>query len=405
VAGWIILCSGGLGFFLQSQEFSVSQVFTDSTLTLTQDGPTGLEVNSLIPSMIFPQRAFTLGFPVGLSIFLILLVNFWRIQPLVFPRFEILRKRKTLVVAGIFAGLLPIIHTHTFLVIFLFSAWSFLFSYKNFKEWMYFAIPAAILSLFCYITFLSKSVYPSTFFSYNPWWLSQDGLFPWLLFWWKNWGVFGPLAIIGMIFLWRKKSKTLFLFSLFFFLLFIVSNVLQFQPQVWDNTKMFAWSYIGLSVAVVETLRLVHKHATVGISHAIVGILLFCLMISGGLDVIHTLDAKTKTFRMLSSEELTLASWVRSNTPPDAVFLTAFSVTNPVSMAGGRSVLSGHPGWAYSYGLPHLKREEDIKNMLKNPSYYLALFDSLSVNYVMIGPAELEHTPDVVFFESVFSEK
>ena len=46
-----------------------------------------------------------------------------------------------------------------------------------------------------------------------------------------------------------------------------------------------------------------------------------------------------------------LADWVRQNTPADAIFAVADEHNSPVPTLSGRRVMSGYPGWLWTYGL------------------------------------------------------
>ena len=81
------------------------------------------------------------------------------------------------------------------------------------------------------------------------------------------------------------------------------------------------------------------------------GALVLVLCLSGALDVGRALDLQVSSFEFTDAGGLKVASWVRENTGPDAVFLTASDHNQPVTALAGRRVVCGYTGWLYTYGL------------------------------------------------------
>lgn len=351
LAATTVLCSGGIGAFLLLNEKGLS-ILWDPTVTTTQIPALAIEMNTIVASMLIPQRAFLFGFPLGLLLLQFLYTQFFSKDN------NTAFSPRQYIGMGLLAGLLPIIHTHTYLVIVFASVWIGLFSLSSWKRWLYFAVPAAIVSLVVYLTFLKDGVSSSAFFSLVPGWYARDGILSWVWFWLKNWGAFLGVAAIGTIQLRTQRTRKLFNFALFFWVLFLVGNLVQFQPQIWDNTKIFAWVYVGLTIPVVILIARLYRVSRIGTLSA--ALLVFVLIFSGAIDLLHNLNHEKKTFQMLSSQEISLGIAARQFIPPEEFVLTPASVTNPISMIGGRSVVLGYPGWAFSYGLSYADRERDI---------------------------------------------
>lgn len=72
--------------------------------------------------------------------------------------------------------------------------------------------------------------------------------------------------------------------------------------------------------------------------------------------------------------------------PPTAVVLVDPSLHhNPVSMLAGRTVLSGYPGWLWSYGINYIPRQNDAMTMLAGGDKALELLRQYGVDYVAIN--------------------
>ncbi len=381
LAALLFFCSGGLGIFFTMYEKGIASLF-DSTQILTQIGTHQIEVNNSVASMLFPQRAFLLGLPIGLGILWLVLNTF------------VYRWKKShqgvLGCAGLLAGLLPIIHTHTYLVVVLFSLWLFAQTYRQLRSWLVFAVPATFISAVIYLVFLRQGISSDAFFSYHPGWIGHGTLAHWSLFWLKNWGIFLPVAFIGTLLIGYQKKMKLFSTTLFFWLLFVLANLIQFQPQEWDNTKLFAWVYIGLTIPVVILLQELYHRKIALFWKSMVGILVLVMIASGGVDVIHNLDLKRKSFTMLTRDQIELGNYVRERTAPTSVFFTRPIVGNPISMVGGRSVYLGYPGWAFSYGLDFSTRETAISSVFSERMQLSQLPSAAGIQYVFIEKNESE---------------
>lgn len=381
LAATLFFGCGGVGFWYILYEKGWKALL-DSTVIVTQISDHQIEMNTVIASMFIPQRAFLLGFPLAIGVMWVILNDF------------VFHWRKTAKLTAPFAGLaaasLLVIHTHSFVVIVLFSVWIFLFRFRQIQKWLTFGIPAIILSTVLYFTFLRSGLHTASFFTLNPGWIGHGSFAHWIFFWIKNWGLFLPLAVFGTGLLWFQQKQKLLIVVMFFWVLFMVANLIQFQPQEWDNTKLFAWVSFGLSIPVTLALRGLLCSYKRSITFPLVVFLAVLLVLSGATDLVHNLDTKRKSFQMLSSDQIVLAEYVRKMTPPDSVFLTRPVVNNPISMIGARSVYLGYPGWAFSYGLDYSTRESKIRAVFEGTDSIESLQSSEKIEYIFIDSHESE---------------
>lgn len=384
-AMFLFLFSGGIGGFLLASQVGIVKVLFDATIVTTQISEFAIETNNLVSSMWVPQRAFLLGLPIGLFIITTLSETF----------FGLSKKKSTLVFSGLLIGLLPLIHTHTFVITGLFSVYCFILTLKKFKLWLWYGVPAVIVTGLSFYFFLFGNVQGSSFLSFHPGWIVRSSLADWLIFWLKNWGVFGIGAFLGSLLLYRgrKAHGTVWKLTVFFWGVFCLGNLIQFQPQLWDNTKIFAWAYIGLTPAFVFLCSRVwslKRHYAV----ALVYLLLVGATFSGFIDVAHNLNLNAKTFQMLSRDQIELATWVRDNTKPNAVFMTTEMVDNPIAMISGRSALVGYSGWMLNFGLPYPERLADVELFYQKPAQHLDILAKYQVNYILITDQALMSISD-----------
>jgi uncharacterized membrane protein len=98
-----------------------------------------------------------------------------------------------------------------------------------------------------------------------------------------------------------------------------------------------------------------------------------------------------------------LASEVRRQTPPKAVFVTGEQPTNPIADLAGRSVLMSYPGWLWSYGINYTQREADLARIYGGGPQALDLLRHYHADYVVIGPSERSNFhPNLDYFGAQF---
>jgi hypothetical protein len=223
----------------------------------------------------------------------------------------------------------------------------------------------------------------------------MSGNQPLWLFWLKNlsphWLVFA--LAYGMA---KPKLKT---FYLAFVGLFVVGNLLVFQPYDWDNIKLLVWWFLPSCVLAgffLEQLWL--RHSWRGAS---VALLLFVLMTAtGAASVYRELHL---SWLMFSREDLELADFVRGSTGKDALFLTSDKHNNPVACLGGRRILMGYRGWLWSHGVDYRVREQDVMTIYSGSERARDLLTRYSIDYVLIEQDKMvDFHENVAFFAAHF---
>ncbi|MBU6389796.1 hypothetical protein KGQ71_04775, partial [Patescibacteria group bacterium] len=178
--------------------------------------------SNVIEALLVPQRAFLLGLLVAtaaLAIFIRSIHN---------------RSRAGLITAGVLAGCLPIIHPHSFIATVVISAVLCLFYWWRWRWLMHFVLPAAVISGLLYAVFIAGGIQISHFMSWQPGYTSRS-FSDWFVMWGWIWGMMLPLAVIGVIFGWKRFSADFRAVIIAGALLFTAGNLILFQPISWDN--------------------------------------------------------------------------------------------------------------------------------------------------------------------------
>jgi len=425
IAPFLLFFSGGLGFvwFLKDYWYGAHGFF-DLLWNLPRDYTIGEKFrwgNSLVVLFI-TQRSLLFGMPLTL----IVLGYLWRLLNFRFAEFSIhggknrrindenpITKNATRHVSfsafaiGLFAGLLPLIHAHSLVVLFVVSAFLFFFSLRNWKLWISFGIGVSVLAVPQLVWVLSGSAtHTSEFIGWHFGWdARQDNIF-W--FWIKNTGIFIPLLItaIFMGFLPSKDAADgkagkqdgnesskhlqlpvyLLVFFLPFLFLFIVTNIMKFAPWEWDNIKILIYWFVGTIPLVALFLAWMWQKGRLfkGIS---IGCLLI-LTLSGALDVWRTVSGQIK-YDIFDKDAVKIAELIKEKTDPQSLFLHAPTYNSAVVLSGRRSLMR-YIGHLSSHGIDYKARESDLKRIYSGSATAGIFLKKHDIDYVLISPKETE---------------
>lgn len=311
----------------------------------------GKKFLNIVVAQLMPQRGWLLGMSLGIIIYLL----FWQWLEK--------KQKKYLLIAGIIAGCLPLIHLHSLAAVIFVAGWLVIFNFS--RQWLYFFLPLALLATPQILSFYSLGLH---LIKFNPQWLGLDL------------GLVIILGLIGFI----KADKRLKKFVLPFWGLFILASLFVFQPFDWDNTKIFDHWYLMLAIlASLALQKMWQKSWWLKIGAGI----LFGLMIWPGLaETIKFNQYQKNKYLFFGNEELALAEVGKKNIPPQAVVLTASNHNHWLPTLTGRKIVLGYTAWLWSYGVNYQQREADVKLMYQTGSK--SLLEKYKVNYVLIGPEE-----------------
>lgn len=384
---WLFFLAGGLGFlrafpdFLNSNQ-SFGYFISHLTKNYTQTGPGGWfgDINWINPiyAYVVPQRAFIFGAPLVLTVLLLMYQALLK------------RRRSLLLPAGLVVALLPLIHTHALVFIGFVTPGLIALTIKRTgplpkdvaKFWLPFLLPVALLALPQFL-WLTHGLATGKFLRLQFAWTAYDENAAW--FWFKNMGLFLPLVLYGLVSL-RHAQPLLVKFITAIASVFIIANLVVFQPWDWDNSKLFVYWFIATIPLVSCVLARLWRRSKRW--KAATAAMLLSLTLAGALDASRGLQWQSYKLPMLSKDDQAIADYVRAHATTDGVFLTAQDANNPISGLSGRSIVLGYTGWIWSYGLEYLEREKDVAAMFEAKTDPLDLLRRYEVDYVVIGPRE-----------------
>jgi len=300
---------------------------------------------------------------------------------------------------GLLAGMLPLIHVHSLVVLFVVCAFLFFFRMDRWRDWIAFAagvsviaVPELVWSLTGSASNLSKFIEP------HFGWDSKNENF--LVFWAKNIGFFAPVLVGGIILVVMRKNESekanpksrtrtpkaeeLLIFYLPFAFLFLVSNTLKLAPWEWDNIKVLIYWFVGsLPFAALALVWLWEKSAA--LKAAAIACLL-ALTLSGALDVWRTASGQIN-YKVFDEDAVKIAEYIGIRTAPDALFLNAPTYNSAVVLSGRRSLMR-YSGHLSSYGIDYQAREDEVKRIYEGSALAERFLQKNGIEYVMISPEE-----------------
>lgn len=389
----LLFLGGGLGFL-----YTFDQVFEDSTLlqqalfgyyyapaNYTQENVRW--VNCVV-DLLLPQRTLLAGWLTVLPALYLLLRGLKA------------NNRRLFVALGVWAGAMPMIHTHSFLALGAISLGALAY-YACRKERdtvanlvLYGAI-ACVLAL-PQLLFWS---FPQTFGGGYPRlrfnWVNNTGsglIDEYFWFWIKNVGpvfiVLAPAALSA-----GRRGKALALGAL---ILFALAELVQFQENSYDNIKLFYVAYIAvLPLAAQYLLAIYDRLKGIRGRALLAAVFLVLTLTSGAMSLAREAISR---YALFSPQDVEAAEFVKENTERDAVFLTDTDHINPVSVLAGRTVVCGPDLylWWHGFAQEFTARSAYIQETYANPSFEaLAQYD---VDYVYIGATERGYGADVDWF-------
>lgn len=380
----LFFLSGGLGFIRYFKERFPLPPLKDYT------GLPGYEWYSgnTIVGLLIPQKGFLWGLMLGLLAIVLLLLVLTK---------EFRRGREILlmILGGIVAGILPIVHVHSFLAVIAISAGLCLGNIKQWRKWIMYLLAAGLVSGVAYLTFIFGGVQISHFWQWSPGWIANKSGWEWISFWIRVWGLALPLAGVG---LWQLRTKfQLWGLAVSFWVIWLAGNLFLFQPIAWDNAKLFLWSYLGFAGMISSFLLSLQNKL-------LWGVLFVILTISGALSFAWVYKSSLTPLRIISTEEIALAETVRNKTGPMDIFLTSPDHNHFIMTWAARPILMGFTGWINNFGFDYSIRGRNIEEMYKGGKIAEHLLRKYKISYVVIGPSELNNFKvNTSYFESKYA--
>jgi hypothetical protein len=321
---------------------------------------------------------------------------------------------RQMVAAGVVAGLMPLVHAHSFVVMMLMGACLALMQgaavlmskgeaggvegveglsaapswarvWAVWRPWLAFAAAASLLALpQMFWATRESAVNAGQFFGWEFGWDRGGRNVVW--FWLKNTAVFIPLLVAALAWRGAGVGRRLLFFYLPFLLCFVVPNVYKLSPWVWDNIKVLLYWWVASAPLVALVLARLWRRGAAWRAAAIA--LVLAQTAAGGLDVWRAATGAVER-RSFDPAGVAFAELIRRETDPRSLILHAPTYNDPVYLTGRRTFL-GYPGHVWSHGIDYYAREAQLKRIYSGSADAPALVERAGIEYVVVGPLERE---------------
>ncbi|MBQ8506369.1 MAG: hypothetical protein IJ466_02930 [Clostridia bacterium] len=384
--------NGGLGFLytldgVAKDSTMLQNVFTGFYQTPTNMPDLNLRWVNVVCDMMVPQRTLLCGWMLLLPA-LYMLVNAVKEE-----------KKGYFIFLGIWAGLMPMAHTHSFFGLGLMSigvmAHRLLRSGDRKKTFLCFltygliAVALAAPQLLTWTfpqTIGGASSSGSLSLRFN--WVNNQGngelIDGYFWFWVKN---VGPIYLLMVpAALSAKKGSLLRSLSIGALVIYTVAELIQFQPNPYDNNKLFYVAYmLMMPVLALFLLRLWERLRGIPGRTMLACLLIGANTLSAGLSMAREV---VSDYQLFSASEVEAAEYIEENLPEKAVLLTGDQHNNAVAALTGRYIVCGTGSYLYYHGIDYSAQRDAMQRMLAAPGENTALFDQYNVDYIYISDYE-----------------
>jgi len=269
------------------------------------------------------------------------------------------------VIFVIASGLLPFFHAHAFIAVAI--LWFVFWILRPKKKIFGAGVVVAVIALPIFLSF-GAAVSCAGFTTLHLGYLVNTGIGPWILSWVVNLGLFLPITIYAISN--KKWGRNRWLIAVPVIVLFVLGNIIQFQPYLWDNYKLFlfAWFLIlPFFVAQLFAWITMAENKVTKIMIALVVIGIFITMVLTTISETATYFNFRNNYPLFTPTDRLIAKKLNDVLPREAVVLAGTNNYHkgPVTLTG-RDLVLGYGGWIWTRGMDLAGREAQINKVLQS---------------------------------------
>ena len=363
-----------------------------------QPDPNNLRWSNVICDMMVPQRTLLGGWCMVFPCFYLLNTEFR--ARMMDPE----NKGRGLVLLGVWAGAIPLVHTHSFLALGLASFGAMCYDLIHgdpkamtvrrprgkilIRYLIYGAIAAAFAApqLFGF-TFAQafrggtrSFITPQFNWVNNPSGQGMRDLYLW--FYIKNIGL--PfLALIAALFDRNPRNRRIFAMAL---PIILAAEFIRFQPNEYDNNKLFYLAWLLCTMIIADWCSRLWKRLSGMRGRNFLAVLAAIVtFLSAGLTIWRECVSDYVAF---SREAVEAGQFTKNHTAPDAVFITGTQHLNPVASIAGREIVCGPNLWLYWHGFDTREREQELTEFYEDPEAHPEIPVKYCAEYVYVSSYE-----------------
>ena len=366
-----------------------------------QPDPNNLRWSNVVCDLMVPQRTLLGGWCMVIPCFYLLNTEFR-------PRMQDPENRcRGLVLLSVWAGALPLIHTHSFLALGLASFGAMCYDlihgdpkalmmrrprWRILLRYLAFAGLTALLAVPQLVCFTFAQTFQEgtrSFIAFQFNWVNNPSgqgmrdLYLW--FYIKNIGL--PfLALIAALFDKNPRNRRIFAMVL---PIILAAEFIRFQPNEYDNNKLFYLAWLLCCMIIADWCgRLWKRLDGMGGRRFLACLAAVISFLSAGLTIWRECVSDYVAF---SSNAVEAGQFARDNTDPDAIFITGTQHLNPVLSIAGREIVCGPDLWLYWHGFDTRDRQKEIKDFYEAPEAHPEIPARYGAEYVYVSSYELSN--------------
>lgn len=392
----VVLCAalfflnGGLGFLYDFDMAGrdglerVKEIFTGYYKTPANQPDFNLRFSNVIADLMLPQRGLLGGWAMVLPA-LYLLFSAQRAQSM----------RQTVMLA-LWASALPMVHTHTFLALGLFSGGYLIgrmLQYPNERKGI---LARSGVYLLIVLVLAAPQVLRNAVrqtlqggvlrFQFN--WVNNSGglgmIDGYFWFWIKNAGLPYILAVCACL---NARRRGLLPICLGMTTVYVVAEFVLFQRNEYDNNKLFyIWFMFAIILSVDYGSVIMQRLAGLGGRNLLCALFIGVSVCSGALSLARE---AVSGYQLFSPNAVYAARWIEHYTDRDDVFLTGQQHINPVCSLAGRQIVCGSNLYVFFHGLDYAQQADDCRLFYEKPAEHADVLERYGVDYIYISDYEL----------------
>ncbi len=364
-----------------------------------QPDPNNLRWSNVICDLMIPQRTLLGGWCMVIPCFYLLDGAF---RP---RKIDPDDRGRALGLLAVWAGALPLIHTHSFLALALMSFGAMVYDlihgdpramlirrsrWKILERYVIYACIAAVFAVpqLVFFTFgqvLNGNSY-GTFLTFQFNWVNNPSgrgmrdFYFW--FYIKNIGL--PfIALILAVFEKQPKNRRIFAMML---PVILAAELIRFQPNEYDNNKLFYLAWLMGCMIVADWCAMIWKKLKGVRGRTVLAVLAaFVTFFSAGLTVWRECVSDYVAYGQPAVEA---GEYARDNTPADAVYITGTQHLNPVLSIAGKTIVCGPDLWLFWHGFNTGARQAELRSFYEDPEHHADILAKYGVSYIFVSSYE-----------------
>lgn len=168
--------------------------------------------------------------------------------------------------------------------------------------------------------------------------------------------------------------------------IWLLAELVEFQPNDYDNNKLLYPAFAFLCCAAAQCAWRGLELLKNRRAQAGAAAGLVALT---SVSAVLTMGRETvASYELFGSGALDLAQWVEENTPTHSVILTDTRHNNEIASLAGRDVVCGSPSYLYFHGLPYWESQQAAEVIYQHPEGSQPLVEQLGVDYILVSDFE-----------------